>query len=939
MNQDTGLNNPGLRRFFAILALLSCVVFPSITTFGAAAESQASRTIRVAVDNNYPPYVFLDGDGTLQGILVDQWRLWQKKTGIRVEIKATDWGSALKGMKAGNFDVIDTIFKTEERSGWLDFTQPYARVEVPVFFNKEISGISDAASLRGFIVAAKEGDAAVELLRRHGVKNLVLFNGYEAIVRAAKEHKINVFVVDKPPALYFLYKYGIQEQYKQSPPLDVGEFHRAVKKGDTVLLREIEAGFSRISAGELQEIEEKWYGAQIRSYAPARYILAGAGLLCLVILGLFFWNRSLRKAVEKRTHELKTSEERYRQLFNAESDAIVVIDVETLTHVEANEAAVDLYGYSHEELMALRSTDLSAEPEETRHQITSRSGRVRIPLRYHRKKDGTVFPVEIAARFFELDGRNLLLAAMRDISERLRAEEALRDNRRFLIDLIEHSGNLIFVKDREGRYELVNRKWEEVTGLPRENVLGKTDEELFPGYVGKQFRRNDLEVIEAGEVQEKEEELERENGKRFFLSIKFPLRNEDRSITGICGMTTEITERRQAEEERERLRGQLSQAHKMESIGRLAGGIAHDFNNMLGVILGHIELALMRVSPSEQLHGNLQEIEKAARRSADLTRQLLAFARKQTVVPKVLDLNETVTGMLNMLRRLIGEDIDLVWSPGEGLWPVKMDPTQIDQILANLCANARDSINNVGRVIISTENATISTAYCIEHEGCAAGDFIMLSVTDNGCGMEKETLPLLFEPFYTTKEIGKGTGLGLATVYGIVQQNNGFIKVDSEPGRGTTFSVCLPRHDEPISSCAKEDGAETLSLGRGTVLLVEDEPAILAMATQMLEKIGYRVLTAGTPLTAIRLAREQVGEIDLLLTDVIMPEMNGWELSKKLLEIQPGMKRLFTSGYTADTIAQHSVLDEEVHFIQKPFTMQELSTRVRKAMEQEPGNR
>ncbi|MDP3481571.1 MAG: transporter substrate-binding domain-containing protein [Desulfoprunum sp.] len=936
MNKKAIWCTPGLRRFVWILALLSCVILPSATACGAGAEGQAARPIRVVMDNNYPPYVFLDGDGILQGILVDQWRLWQKKTGTPVEIKAIDWGSALKGMKEGDFDVIDTIFKTEERSGWLDFTRPYARLEVPVFFNKEISGISGVESLKGFAVAAKEGDAAVDLLRSHGVENLLLFKGYEEIIRAAKEHKVNVFVVDKPPALYFLYKYGIQGQYKESPPLDVGQFHRAVKKGDKALLQQIEVGFARISTKELQQIEEKWYGSPILRSVRVEYFLAGAGILCLLILSLFFWNRSLRKAVENRTRELQISEERYRQLFNAESDAIVVIDIETLSHVEVNEAAVDLYGYSHDELMALRSTDLSADPEETLRQITGGSGRVRIPLRYHRKKDGTVFPVEIGARFFELNGRNLLLAAMRDISERLQTEESMRENRRFLIDLIENSGTLIFVKDRAGRYELVNRKWEEVTGLQRENVLARTDEELFPGYVGEQFRRNDLDVIESGEVQEKEEVLERENARRYFLSIKFPLRNEKGSITGICGMTTEITERRQAEEERERLRGQLSQSHKMESIGRLAGGIAHDFNNMLGVILGHTELALLRVPSSEQIHSNLKEVEKAARRSADLTRQLLAFARKQTVVPKVLDLNETVTGMLNMLRRLIGEDIDLVWTPTEGLWQIKMDPSQIDQVLANLCANGRDSITNIGRVVISTENANISAAYCTEHEGCAAGEYVMLSVTDNGCGMDRETLALLFEPFYTTKEVGKGTGLGLATVYGIVQQNKGFIKVDSEPGQGTSFKVYLPRYSEPVVNFMQQDVTEPLSFGAGTVLLVEDEPAILEMATQMLEKIGYRVLTAETPSAAIRLAHEHVGRIDLLLTDVIMPEMNGWELSQKILQIQPGMKRLFTSGYTANAIAHHSVLDESLHFIQKPFTMQELSSKVCLAMEREP---
>ncbi len=242
------------------------------------------------------------------------------------------------------------------------------------------------------------------------------------------------------------------------------------------------------------------------------------------------------------------------------------------------------------------------------------------------------------------------------------------------------------------------------------------------------------------------------------------------------------------------LESQLRQAQKMESVGRLAGGVAHDFNNMLGVIIGHTELALEQMDPAQPLFTSMQEIRKAALRSADLTRQLLAFARKQTVAPKVLDLNETVEGMLKMLRRLIGEDIDLVWLPDSDLWPVKMDPSQIDQILANLCVNARDAIEGVGKITIETHKVTFDEAYCADHSGFIPGDFVMLAVSDDGQGMDKETLDKIFEPFFTTKGIGKGTGLGLATVYGIVKQNNGFINVYSEPGQGTTFKIYLPRH-------------------------------------------------------------------------------------------------------------------------------------------------
>lgn len=395
-----------------------------------------------------------------------------------------------------------------------------------------------------------------------------------------------------------------------------------------------------------------------------------------------------------------------------------------------------------------------------------------------------------------------------------------------------------------------------------------------------------------------------------------------------------INERKQAEEQKNKLEHQLQQAQKMESVGRLAGGVAHDFNNMLGVIMGHAELGLMRLDASHPLCAALKEISKTAARSADLTRQLLAFARKQTVAPKVLDLNESISGMLNMLQRLIGENLHLTWQPVADLWPIKVDPSQIDQILANLCVNARDAIEDTGRVTIETVNCTIDTYYSINHQEALPGEYVRLSVSDDGAGMDKETLTHIFEPFYTTKEIGKGTGLGLATVYGAVKQNNGFINIYSEPGQGSTFSIYLPRDVGSKSrQTITESAAEPLPHGQETILLVEDEPAILDVAFMMLEEQGYAVLKAGTPGEGIRLAREHAGEIHLLMTDVIMPEMNGRDLAKNILSSYPQMKQLFMSGYTADIIAHHGVLDEGVHFIQKPFSLTSMAAMVREVLD------
>ncbi len=393
-------------------------------------------------------------------------------------------------------------------------------------------------------------------------------------------------------------------------------------------------------------------------------------------------------------------------------------------------------------------------------------------------------------------------------------------------------------------------------------------------------------------------------------------------------------------EEREKLQAQLLQSQKMESVGRLAGGVAHDYNNMLGVIMGYTELAKYKLHPHDPLHADLEEILKAARRSMEVTRQLLAFAREQTIRPRILNLNESVESMLKMLRPLLGEDVALSWRPQSDLWLVKMDPSQIDQILANLCVNARDAISGTGRITIETRNATFDEAHCARHEEFVPGHFVVLVVKDDGCGMDRQTLEKIFDPFFTTKELGQGTGLGLATVYGIIKQNDGFINVHSEPGQGATFEIYLPgyvdRPEDQDGETMKTESGGAIPLGRNEmVLLVEDELTILDMCRMILGKLGYQVLAAGTADDAIRLASEYSGKIDLLITDVIMPQMNGRELAEQVRAFCPHIRTLFMSGYTADIIAHHGILEDGVNFIEKPFLMEDLAQKIRGVLDHE----
>ena len=489
-----------------------------------------------------------------------------------------------------------------------------------------------------------------------------------------------------------------------------------------------------------------------------------------------------------------------------------------------------------------------------------------------------------------------------------------------------------FNLDRAGVIRAVNITGANFLGGERSHLLGRNLDAFLSEATRPLFHDFLEKVFANGAKVACEVVFQREGAEPIIVQVEAVASDSGEDCRA---MIVDISELKRAEEEKSRLEDQLHQAQKMESVGRLAGGVAHDFNNMLSVIIGQANLALMDMEPGQPLHVTLEEIRKAAERSADLTRQLLAFARRQTVAPKVLDLNQTVAGMLSMLKRIIGENIDLNWRPGKELWPAHVDPSQIDQILANLCSNARDSIAEVGSISIETSNCVIDESYCAHNAGFVPGDFVKLSVSDDGCGMEKDVLSHIFEPFFTTKGVGKGTGLGLATVFGAVKQNNGFINVYSEPGLGTTFTIYLPRHRDQAAQAEPQAAARLPEQGRETILLVEDEASVLNMATMILTRQGYTVLAANSPAEALRLAGEHPGEIALLMTDVVMPEMSGRDLADALTRSYPGLKRLFMSGYTSDIIAHHGVIDEGVHFIQKPFTMADLSDKVRKVLDTE----
>ena len=506
-----------------------------------------------------------------------------------------------------------------------------------------------------------------------------------------------------------------------------------------------------------------------------------------------------------------------------------------------------------------------------------------------------------------------------------KAETMLRK----LLRAVEQSADMVVITDRQGTIEYVNPAFEVLTSYSYKEAIGRTPSILKSGEQPSEFYRELWQTILSGNVFRGVLANRKKTGEVFYVEKTIsPVRDAEDRITHFISNDRDITERRKLEAE-------LRQAQKMDAIGRLAGGVAHDFNNLLLVISAYSELTLDVLKEEDPLRRNLLEILGASRRAADLTRQLLAFGRKQMQVLQVLDVNSVVQQVSAMLPRLIGEDIQLVFAPGTAIGSVKADPVQIEQILMNLAANARDAMPGGGTLTIETSLVRLDESYTREHFIVPPGEYVLLAVTDDGQGIAPEHISHIFEPFYTTKGEGKGTGLGLATVYGIVKQNHGFVWVYSEVGLGTTFKIYLPRFHSAKSPASDPQPTQVCRGGNETVLLVEDEASVRKSAVEFLTMNGYTVLEAKNGEDALRVARGFAGPIDLMISDVVMPHMGGAKVAEQLAAERPGMKVLFMSGYAENTVLRHGVIDVRKCFLQKPFTLKALACKIREILEGE----
>ena len=649
---------------------------------------------------------------------------------------------------------------------------------------------------------------------------------------------------------------------------------------------------------------------------------------------------NIRNVTErKRTEEaLRKSEEKYRRLFNNAEVGIYRTRLDGSEVIEVNRKFLDIAGATREEIIGKPSVNLWADPkerEEMAKMLVTDGSVSAFEFKMLNKRRGDVRNCLTSVLLYREQG--ILEGSIVDITDRIHIEQSLQEEKNRAQSYLDIAEVMFVVINSKEEVALTNRKTCEVLGYKQEEIIAKNWFDSFlPARIKDQVRTvfAGLMAGEIGHFRYYENTVLTKDGKERDIAWQSTiLKDDEGNIFGILASGEDITDLKQAEKEKQRLEAQLQQSQKMETIGLLAGGIAHDFNNLLTTIIGNAYFALDQASEGTSLYNEIDEIRKAGRQAAALTRQLLAFSRKQLIKPQILNLNDILMTTEKMLRRTIGEDIEFKTTFEPELWNVKMDPGQIEQIILNLIVNARDAMPDGGNLTVETANVELDDMYFQNHGiKNGWGSYVMMAVTDTGIGMDEETQSRIFEPFFTTKERAQGTGLGLSTVYGIVKQNNGHIWAYSEPGKGTTLKVYFPRIKADEASDIEEQLDENRLKGSETILIVEDSETLLKLTQKMLESYGYKVLTAQNGNEAMEIFNGHDGPIHLLLTDVVMPGMSGRKLAEQIQSENQKVKVIYMSGYTDDTISKHGVLNDDIEFIEKPYSAKDLGLKVRKVL-------
>ncbi|MCX7957425.1 MAG: transporter substrate-binding domain-containing protein [Deltaproteobacteria bacterium] len=796
------------------LYIIFCVFFPF--TLWATPDK-----ISVVIDNNYPPYSFTDRDSGLKGISIDLWKEWEKQTGIRVYITGTNWLDAQRRMEAGEFDVIDTMFYTVERAEKYDFLRPYAKIDVVIFFERTISGITDVNSLKGLMVGVKKGDANIDFLRKNGIEYLAEFDNYEDIVIAAKEKRIKIFVVDKPPGVYYLLKHKAEENFRFSEALYFGEFHRAVRKGNGELLKLIEKGFEKIPEQVKSDINEKWMGKSIGSKKYAGTLKALLFLLSLfaILLAIsYVWVVTLRRAVKEKTLQLEIEKEK------AENFAKGLL--------ESEKRFMNLYN---------NISDI-------------------------------IFTIRLNGKFTDMNPRGLKI---------LEYTEA------------------------------------EIKGLALEDVVIPEDVEKAKGGIEARLR---------GEERPFDFRIRTKSGKTLIVETKGTLLYEGGKPVAIQGIARDITQQKVIEE-------RLLESQKLESLGLLAGGIAHDFNNILMSIINYIEFIKKDYGNKDLFLSDINHLRNSADRAARLVQQLLGFSRKQMILPQPLDINELIMNFQGSLFKFLGENIKTMLSLTEKRPVIFADRSQVEQILMNIVVNSKDAMPSGGRITITTDVVHLENE--VEGNRSYNGDFVLISVRDTGCGISDENLKRVFEPFFTTKPVGKGTGLGLPMVYGAMQQNKGFVRIESRINSGTEVRLYFPLSEKQVEEKTFEKAPPVASGNYSTILLVEDDDEVRTVIRQILNAYNFNVIEAKDTGEAVREYENNSDLIRLVISDIVMPDRSGIELKRIINEKFKNARFLFITGYSEEVLRSRGIETGANEILYKPFNAMRILTAIEKMLKAE----
>ncbi|MFH1954302.1 MAG: PAS domain S-box protein [Pseudomonadota bacterium] len=950
----------GMAKGIAVFSLLFALLF----IWWPEPSLGAGNTYKVGILQN-PPKVFLSEAGEPRGIYVDLLDSIAKKEGWQIQYVPCTWNECLQAVERGELDLLVDVGYSPERSRRFVFNkEPVLRNWAEVFMRDGEEARSPLDLNGKTIVVLKggiHGKNFESLLKSLGVNyRLHEVKSYEGAFRAVAAHEADAAVVNNLFGLNNAKKYGLYSSHIIFSPVDLHIITR--KDGPANALETIDKylkAWIPDKGSVYHQTLTKWLYKRDHWEIPlwVYWALAFVAAL-LVILGgaVAVSRRSIRSGIK----QLSESEARYRTLFDKSGDTIFIHDLSG-RFLDVNQEACDRLGYSKDEMLQMSVADIEAPAFAAIVPKRIRSIEAEGELIFeaeHVTKQGEVVPVEIMSTFVTYNKQPIVFNAARDLRERIKAQEernyaqtALSESEERYRALFERSPELVYLCDFEGNFidannaalELLGYTKDEITALNFGSLLDKDQLPLA-------FKTAE-DILETGSQEEVAEyKLRQKDGEYVYVESMGAIIYRDGKPFAIQGIARDITERKRSEEERLKLETQLQQSQKMEGIGRLAGGIAHDFNNLLTTIIGYTDIMLMKIDKGSSLRTGMEEIKKASDRAANLTSQLLAFSRKQMIQPVVLDLNYPLTEMDKMLRRLIGEDIDLITVLEPELWKVKFDPGQMDQVVMNLAVNAKDAMPEGGKLTIETANVDLDEAYARQHGvEMKPGPFVLVSVSDTGMGMDDETRSHIFEPFFTTKEKGKGTGLGLSTVYGIIKQSEGFIWVYSEPGQGTTFKIYLPAivpHSETQArraglpkaeaeeAFAEEEQTQPQNLeGSEAILLAEEDDSLRELVRSILQEHGYRVLEAQDGEEALQLFEQHEGPIHLLLTDVVMPGMDGRELAERLQLLHPKMKVLYMSGYTDHAIVRNGVLEPGMPFIQKPFAPEVLVSKCRKVLD------